>query len=111
MSGERSLKEVVGEELLLSLQNSYMKYLESSAAIYEANGAYAISCYMSPWCDFLNRASRRLAGDVPEEEALLSGKWIYHEDCRAAARKAMKEQRRRNGSWTPVSTRQTAYTD
>lgn len=92
MAEEISLKKIIGKELLNRIQDSYLQYLESSAAIYEANGGYAAAFFTSSWCDFLNRASKKLAGDVPEEEALKSGKWICYEDCWVVSLKSIKDK-------------------
>ncbi|MES0335218.1 MAG: PAS domain S-box protein [Candidatus Magnetobacterium sp. LHC-1] len=95
MTTERniSLKQAVGEGQLMDIQDSYLQYLESSASIYEINGDYVTSLFTSMWCDFLNQASRRLCGNVSEEEALKSGKWICHEDCWATSLKSMTDKR------------------
>lgn len=74
MTQEISLKNIIGEELLIKSQDSYLKYLESPASVYDVNGDYAAALFTSRWCDYLNEASRRLAGNVSEEEALISGK-------------------------------------
>jgi PAS domain S-box-containing protein len=92
MDKEISLKSIVGEELLNKIQNSYLKYLESSAAVYEVNGDYAAALFASKYCDFLNQASRKLAGKT-DEEALKSGRWICHEDCWATSLKSIKDKK------------------
>lgn len=92
MAEEISLKNIIGAELLNEIQDSYLKYLGSSAAIYEVNGDYAAALFASNWCDFLNQASKKLAGNVSEEEALKSGKWICHEDCWATSFKSIKDK-------------------
>ncbi|MBF0319250.1 MAG: PAS domain S-box protein [Nitrospirae bacterium] len=91
--GGPALRQAVGEGQLRDIQDSYMQYLESSAAIYEINGDYAVSLFASRWCDFLNKASRGLCGDVSDDEALKSGRWICHEDCWATSRKSMLDKR------------------
>ncbi|WP_420263777.1 PAS domain S-box protein [Candidatus Magnetominusculus dajiuhuensis] len=91
--GDTSLRQVIGEGQLRDIQDSYLEYLESSAAIYEVNGDYAVSIFASGWCDFLNRASRGLCGDVSDDEAMKSGKWICHEDCWATSLKSITEKR------------------
>ncbi len=93
MAKEISLKKIVGEDLLMKIQDSYLNYLESSAAIYELNGDYAAAFFTSHWCDFLNQASKKLAGKVSEKEALKSGKWICHEDCWATSLKSIKDKK------------------
>lgn len=90
---EISLKSIIGENLLNKIQGAYLQYLESSAAIYEANGDYAAALFTSRWCDFLNQASKKLAGNVSENEALKSGRWICHEDCWATSLKSIKDKK------------------
>lgn len=92
INDEMSLKNIIGEKLLYRIQDSYLKYLESSAAIYEVNGEYAAALFSSKYCDFLNQASRRLAGKT-DEEALKSGRWICHEDCWATSLKSIQDKR------------------
>ena len=89
---EVSLKSIIGEKLLNETQDAYLKYLESSAAIYEVNGNYAAALFTSKYCNFLNEASRKLAGKT-DEEALKSGKWICHEDCWATSLKSIKDKK------------------
>jgi len=91
MERDSTLKAIVGEQLLLDIQNSYMEYLGTSAAIYEVNGDYAASLFTSNWCDFLNLSSKKLCGDVSEHAAQKSGKWICHEDCWQVSLQAMRE--------------------
>ncbi|MEW6088885.1 MAG: HD domain-containing phosphohydrolase [bacterium] len=92
MKKEISLKNTIGEETLREIQDSYFKYLESSTAIYEADGGYASVLVSSKYCDFLNRTSRQTAGET-EEQALKSGKWICHEDCWFASRESIKREK------------------
>jgi ligand-binding sensor protein len=89
---EISVKNAIGEELLNRIQDSYLKYVESSAAIYERNGDYAAALFTSKYCDFLNQASKRIAGKT-DEEALKSKKWICHEDCWATSLKSIKDKK------------------
>ncbi|MBF0458719.1 MAG: PAS domain S-box protein [Nitrospirae bacterium] len=91
--GVTSLRQIIGEGQLKDIQDSYLQYLESSAAIYEVNGDYAVSLFTSGWCDFLNKASRAMCGDVPDDEAMKSGRWICHEDCWATSLKSIKDKR------------------
>jgi len=71
---------------LLELQNAYLRYVETSAAIYESNGEYATELMVgSPYCRILVEASARM-----REEG---GRDICHEDCRACALKAINAER------------------
>jgi PAS domain S-box-containing protein len=87
-----NLKGLIGGELLNKIQDSYARYLDSSAAIYETNGDYAAALFSSRYCDFLNQASRKLGGKT-DKQALKSGKWICHEDCWFVSQKAMKDKK------------------
>ncbi len=50
-------------------------------AVYEADGQYAGASFDSPYCAFLDRASRRLAGGGGRAEMMASGRWHCHESC------------------------------
>lgn len=60
MKKDLSLKEIVGKKLLTGTQNSYLKYLESSAAIYEVNGDYSIALFAPKYCEYLNQTSKNI---------------------------------------------------
>lgn len=92
MTEQISLKNVIGEEFLNRIQNSYLIYVESSAAIYELNGDYAATILISRYCDFLSQASRKIA-EKTDEEALKSGKWICHEDCWATSLQSIRDKK------------------
>jgi PAS domain S-box-containing protein len=92
MENKLNLKNIIGEGLLNRIQNSYLKYMESSAAIYETNGDYAVAIFSSKYCDYLNQASRKIAGKT-DDAALKSGKWICHEDCWATSLQSIKEKK------------------
>ena len=92
MADKVSLKNIVGEELLNKVQDCYLKYLGSSARIYEVNGDCAAALFSSKYCDFLNRVSRKMAGKT-DEEALKSVKWICREDCGATSLESIKNKK------------------
>ncbi len=77
----RLILNTVGDATLKEIANNYLGLLESSGAIYEANGDYALGIFSSGWCQFLDSASRKLCNTDDNVSALNSGKWICHECC------------------------------
>ena len=77
----RLIKETVGESTLREIAQNYLDLLETSGAIYEANGDYALGIFSSGWCQCLDSASRDLCKTEDNVTALNSGKWICHECC------------------------------
>ena len=77
----RLILDTVGEATLKEIANYYLDLLESSGAIYEANGDYALGIFSSGWCQYLDSASRKLCNTEDNIEAMNNGKWICHECC------------------------------
>ncbi len=88
----RYLLDGVGREVLAAAAQAYLGLLGTSAIVYEANGDYALVIISSPYCRLLDEASRARCGDVPDAEALTSGRWLFHEACWAASRRSMEEK-------------------
>ena len=82
------LKDAIDEKTLVIIQRMFMQFLHSSSALYEADGEIVYSVFEGGYCNFLSRISCSNAGYC-EEEALISGKWICHEDCWRISKESM----------------------
>ena len=75
------LVRTVGRETLRTIAMDYLELLETSAAIYERNGDYAIGLFTSGWCRFLDAASRQLCETDDHHIAMDCGRWHCYESC------------------------------
>lgn len=89
LNTSRVILEAVGDSLLKEILDDGLNLLETSAAIFEANGDCALSIKASKWCRFMDERSRELApGD--NQQAIESGKWHCNQSCRETSLKAVE---------------------
>lgn len=90
---ERTILDAIDEDILIDIARDYLSLLETSTAIYEKNGDYALDIYSSGWCKFLDVASRERCQTRDNETAIKSGRWLCHESCwRTAAKFAIEKE-------------------
>lgn len=75
------IKTALGENYLKNIVSDFMVLLETSCAVYERNGDYAMGIFSSGWCQFMDNAAFELCTTSDLKSALCSGKWLCHESC------------------------------
>jgi PAS domain S-box-containing protein len=81
LNTRRLILDGVGKEHLAEMAADVMALLDTSLAVYEANGDYAYGVFRSSWCQFMDTASFHLCGTNDVGKALSCGKWLCHENC------------------------------
>ncbi len=90
LNKSRILLDAAGENALREIIQDYVGVLQTSCAVYEKTGDYALGIYDAGWCRTLNAASRRLCDTPDDQAAIASGKWICHEACWEASKRSME---------------------
>ena len=81
LNRSRLILDAVGANTLADIAGDYLDLLDTSTAICEKNGDYALGLLSADWCQFLDLASRQLCGTADNRAALACGKWLCHEAC------------------------------
>src|SRR6056297_2624315 len=90
LNTDRTLLDNVGEKTLRKIALDAIDLLETSVAIYEKNGDYAMGIFTSGWCRKMDATSRKICGSCTNKEALESGQWICHESCWDCSKRALE---------------------
>ncbi|TFF90017.1 MAG: PAS domain S-box protein, partial [Promethearchaeota archaeon] len=93
LNTERTILDSVGPKILKELASEFLDLLETSGAVYERNGNYAMGIFSSKWCRFLDTASRNLCNTSSNQKALECGEWHCHESCWLSSKLSMEQNR------------------
>jgi len=86
------IKNSISKESLKDVAEHFMQLLDSSSAIYEKEGDYALGIFSSGWCRYMDARSRDLCDTKDNLKALESGEWLCHESCWEASKECMERR-------------------
>jgi ligand-binding sensor protein len=75
------ISKSINKQILQGIASEYLDLLETSSAIYEKNGDYALKLFSSSWGGMMDSASRGLCNTADNAAALASDTWLCHESC------------------------------
>ena len=81
LNTRRVVLDAVGARALGEMARDLMDLLDTSVAVYEANGDYAYGLFDSTWCRKMDAASFSLCRTDDARAALACGEWLCHENC------------------------------
>ncbi|MFP4256193.1 MAG: PAS domain S-box protein, partial [Desulfobacterales bacterium] len=92
LNTSREILDAVGEDTLKNIVGDFLDMLETSVAVYEKNGDYALGIFSSAWCRLMDQASYRLCRTDDISQALSCGRWLCHKSCRKTAKQATETE-------------------
>ncbi|MHB8772946.1 MAG: PAS domain S-box protein [Syntrophales bacterium] len=81
LPASRLILDSAGIILLSDIVGELADLLDTSCAVCEKNGDYALRMFSSGWCRFMDQASRRRCDTPDNREARQSGKWLCSDSC------------------------------
>ena len=90
LNTKRLVLDSVGEDVLAEIASDFLDLLQTSAAVYEANGDYAMGLVSSEWCRFLDTTSRNRCDTDDNTLAIQCDKWHCHQSCWEVSRAAIE---------------------
>jgi len=78
-----------GREMLEEIVDDYLDLLDTSAAVMEKDGSYALRVFTSSWCRFLHNEGRQICSTAACDRTLANGSPDCRRSCHAGCRRAI----------------------
>ena len=91
LSTSQVIFDSLGPSLLSDIVGDLLDLLETSCAVHEKNGDYALGLFSSGWCGLMARTSRPCCGVPGDREGLEPGHCCCHESCWSEASRQTME--------------------